>query len=359
MNETTTDMKSQLMEGYEKTQFLNLPAEDRDPWIKERPLRTCRWILEDTARRVAASKANFPHCFFRGDCHSHTEHSDGIGTVAETADMVKAAGFDFQFVTDHWGITQAPECREHGLWVGQEPVTKHHHMGILGLDRAFTPQMDFLADYAAAVETGATIFIPHPTGWWPSTVYNQQQKQILEELPSPFLMEICNGANNGYTAFDYTDESAIELWDHLLTQGRKVHAMGNTDAHEPHALCIVWNSVFAEKCDQQTILAELQKGHSFVSDAPLIHIALGEARMGDEASARDRESEFEITVADSRGLAWLRVIADGQEIFERSVRGETEWRQTVTVPTGVKRYIRAEVHSRDARRAYSNPIYLS
>jgi hypothetical protein len=348
----------QLIPGFEERQAFRFPenaAENR--W--QRPMSTCLWVVADTAARVASSKNSFPWKFYRGDCHSHTHHSDGIGTVAETAEMAKAAELDFQFVTDHWGVTQAPECREHGLWYGQEPTTQFHHMGILGLDYAFAPQQDFLADYASAVGQGATVFIPHPTGWWPRTVYSEEQKQILEELPSPFLMEICNGANNIISAFDYTDESAIELWDHLLCMGRKVHAMGNTDAHLPHAVGIVWNGVFAEQCDQETILAELRQGHSFVSDAPLIHVAMGKARMGDTASTRDRKNELEITVADSRGLSSVSIIADGEEIFFQHLRGETIWSSKIEIADQAKKYVRAETHSRDARRAYSNPIYLA
>jgi hypothetical protein len=350
--------KPQLIPGYEDRQAFCFPERTSQArWAT--PLKYCHFLAEDTARRVAASKDAFPWPFFRGDCHSHTQHSDGAGTVAETAEMVKAAELDFQFVTDHWGVTQAPECREHGLWYGQEPVTQFHHMGVLGLEYAFEPQQDFLADLAAAAEQGATVFVPHPTGWWPTTVYNEEQKKILEELPSPFLMEICNGANNIVTAFDYTDDSAIEIWDHLLCLGRKVHAMGNTDAHAPHGIGIIWNAVFAAQCDQETILSELKKGHSFVSEAPLVHFALGQARMGDTASTRDRESELEISVVDSRGLNSVAVIADGEEIFYQHFRSESVWNGTLRVPASAKQYVRVEARSRDGKRAYSNPIYLS
>ena len=347
----------QLIAGYEDRQLMNDPATaEAKRWST--PLMYCQRVAADTARRVTETRELFPWQFFRGDCHSHTQHSDGIGTVAETAEMAKAAGLDFQFVTDHWGITQAPQCAEHGLWVGQEPVTQHHHLGILGLDHAFEPAMDFLADYAAAMDAGATVFVPHPTGWWPIMVYSEEQRQALEELPSPFLMEICNGANNIISAFDYTDDSAIKLWDHLLCLGRQVHAMGNTDAHAPHGIGIVWNGVFAAECSQPAIIAELRRGHSFVSDAPLIHIGWGAARMGDTASSADRTNDLQLTVADSRGLASLAVIADGEELFKRHFNGDTLWSGSFDIPARINRYVRAETYSRDGRRAYSNPIYL-
>src|SRR5690606_16751615 len=136
-----------LIPNYESRQLFRDPEKERQATL-EYPLKLCQMLVEDTAKRVAESRKLFPWQFYRGDCHSHTHHSDGRGTVAQTAEMAKAAGLDFQYVTDHWGVTQAPQCREHGLWVGQEPATQYHHMGILGLDHAFVPAHDFLADMA-------------------------------------------------------------------------------------------------------------------------------------------------------------------------------------------------------------------
>ena len=315
-----------------------------------------RFVAEDLARRIAASRELFSWRFFRGDCHSHTDHSDGVGTVEETAAMAKAAGLDFQFVTDHWGVTQAPECRKYGLWFGQEPVTEAHHMGILGLDFAFVPKKNFLQDMADAEALGALVFVPHPTGWWPRMVYGPEQTKLLEQLPSPFLMEIVNGANNLVTAIDYTDESAIELWDHLLCQGRIVHAMGNTDAHAPHGIGIVWNGVFAPRCDQPSIMESLRVGANFVSEAPLVHLAVGKTGMG--KTVRRRGGPLRVTAVDSRGIELVRLIGDGRKLKEWPVRRNATWNAEVEVPARVQRYLRVEVIASDHRRAFSNPIYF-
>jgi hypothetical protein len=317
----------------------------------------CRWLLEDTAQRVNASKKLLGVKLFRGDCHSHTQHSDGIGTVAETAEMVKAAGLDFQFVTDHWGVTQAPECREHGLWFGQEPPTEDHHMLILGLECAFTPQMDFLRDIADAKALGATVCVPHPAGWWPNAVYSDAQKQRLEELLGPFLMEICNGANNIVRAFDYTDEAAVELWDHLLEKSKIVYAMGNTDAHAPHSIGMVWNGVFAARCSQTVILKALREGRSFVSEAPLINLQAGEVGMGGFVQ-KSKTLELNLHAVDSRGLAKVRLIGDGQVLRQWKLDGETQFQQALPLPTKLKRYVRLEAVATDDKRAWSNPIFV-
>jgi len=346
-----------LIPGYAEKQFRNDPEKYKTARA-EYPLWLCRQLVEEMARRTAESRKLFKWNFFRGDCHSHTDHSDGRGTVAETAAMVKAAQLDFQFVTDHWGLTQTAECKEHGLWVGQEPVTDLHHMGILNLGHTFVPQMNFLQDIADARAGGATVFVPHPAGWYPETVYKDHQKQILEQLPDPFLMEICNGAHNIVNAFDFTDESAIALWDHLLTLGKTVHAMGNTDAHLPHGIAMVWNSVYADRCEQPAILEALSAGHSFVSDGALVHIQLGKAQMGDRATAEDRNQKLAITAVDSRGLAWVRLVADGKPLTSWWCKSKPKFTKRLPIPATVSKYIRVEVRSDDGRRAYSNPIYL-
>ncbi len=345
--------KPLLMEGYADKQLMNQPQIARERY-ESYPLQMCRWMVEDTARRVSQSRELFPHDFLRGDCHSHTVHSDGVGTVAQTAEMRKAAGLDFQFVTDHWGVTQKDECLENDLWFGQEPVTALHHLGVLGLDFAFTPEMDFLEDCRRAKELGATIFVPHPCGWWPTNLYDEEKKQILFELPDPFLMEICNGANNIVSAFDYTDDAAIELWDKLLLAGKKVHAMGNTDAHAPHCIGTVWNGVLPSPSSQADVLAALSAGRNFVSDGPLLSIQSGETMMG---STITRGGDITIHAADSRGLLLLRVIADGEEILRRDLQNATSFEHTLTVTAD--HFVRAEIISRDGRRAFSNPIYFA
>lgn len=349
--------RPKLMSGCENRQLLNDPEKLH---LRQTvyPLNMCKWLAEDMAKRVTDSRKLFKWKFYRGDCHSHTQHSDGAGTVADTAEMSKAAGLDFQFVTDHWGVTQAPECRKHGLWVGQEPVTQHHHLGILGLKHAFEPKHDFLADVAEANRLGAVTFIPHPTGWWPRTVYSDEQKRALDDLPDPFLMEICNGANNIVRAFDYTDDMSIELWDSLLMKGKTIHAMGNTDAHAPHAIGIVWNNVFAARCDQKTILKALTAGRNFVSEGPLVQLRVGRTGMGGRASAADRSQGASITAVDIRRLSWVKLIGDGKVIGRWDCRGKPKWERRQTVGRRLGRYLRVEVRSEDGRRGYSNPVYL-
>jgi len=181
--------------------------------------------------------------------------------------------------------------------------------------------------------------------------------RALNRLPGPFLMEIINSANNIGTAFDYTDHAAITLWDRLLNSGRRVHAMGNTDAHSPHAIGIVWNGVFAPSCDQESILKALSAGRSFASEAPLLHLAVGRITMGGQV--RGRAASIRLTAADSRGLLRVRLIGDGRVRRTWHLDEQPYFEQAVKLAKNLKRYIRMEVLSADGRRGYSNPIYLA
>ena len=48
--------------------------------------------------------------WYRGDLHSHSNHSDaGQRTVAELVEAARGAGLDFVFLTDHNTISGLPE----------------------------------------------------------------------------------------------------------------------------------------------------------------------------------------------------------------------------------------------------------
>lgn len=348
--------KLTLIPGFKERQNRNLPGLEEKRW--QTPLKYARFVGEDNARRVEESRKLFGRKFFRGDCHSHTQHSDGIGTVAETAAMVESHGLDFQYVTDHWGVTQGPECRKHGLWLGQEPPAHLHHLGILGLEEAFEPSNDLVADFKEVKRRGGVPFIPHPTGWWPTRIYTEEQTRALESLPHPFLMEIINGANNLVSAFDYTDQSAVELWDHLLMIGRRVHAMANTDGHAPHVLGTAWNGVFAARCEPKSILRALQQGKSFASEGPLLDLKIDQTGMGAVLKKRSKSSRIKFVVADSRGLLRVRLVADGRVRKTWHPDEKPLLTGEQSLPANVKRYVRVEAISVDGRRGYSNPVYL-
>ena len=297
----------------------------------------------------------------RGDCHSHSTYSDGIGTVPEIAGWVEKAGLDFFFLTDHQTVRQKVECVNYrNMWWGQEPGTQHHHLGILGLDRKYAVKHDLVKDYNAVIALGAFPFIPHPKGWFPNRRYTKKQIDALDLLGDDFTMELINGANNIFDCFDITDEWAVALWDEHLCQGKTVRGMGNTDAHLPQAIGDVWNGVFVDRLTKNNVLASLWAGHFFASDAPLVNLRCGRSQMGDVLTRKKGTSvEVRYECVDSLGLQRVRVVADGKVVrdlwpkHDQIVKGSYKMRFR-----GGNSYIRVECFARDNRKAFANPIYI-
>ena len=297
----------------------------------------------------------------RGDCHSHSTYSDGIGTVPEIAGWVEKAGLDFFFLTDHQTVRQKVECVNYrNMWWGQEPGTQHHHLGILGLDRKYQVTHDLVKDYNAVIARGGFPFIPHPNGWFPTKRYTRTQIDALNQLGDDFTIEVINGANNIFDCYDVTDEWTVALWDQHLCEGKVVRGMGNTDAHLPQAIGDVWNGAFVERLTKKNVLSALWAGHFFASDAPFVKLTCGRSLMGDVVKRKRGTSvEVRYECVDSLGLQRVRIVADGKVVrdlwprHEQVVKGSYGMRFR-----GGRSYIRVECFAADNRKAFANPIYI-
>ena len=331
----------------------------------EYPLRIAQWWQEHMRNRIQASRRLFggPR-FYRGDCHSHSTFSDGIGTVAEMHRMKLAAGLDFLFITDHWGVAQKTQCAKFPqLWWGQEPPTQHHHIGILDSQRALKTRADLPGDIARARRLGRLVYVAHPAGWYPVTRYSREQMDALFQLGDEFCLEIVNGANQMFDNFDVTDEAAIALWDELLGAGRRVHGLGNTDSHLPHNVGSVWTGVFCSKLAKDAVITALGKGRCFVSEAPLLHLEVRSgsrrAGMGQTLAVSGGKVTVRYRAADSFGLQLLRVVQDGKPVREIDLARHPVADGTVPLRVGPRsRFVRIECYAKDWRRAFSNPVYF-
>jgi hypothetical protein len=325
------------------------------------PDRVIGMWKEAMRTRIDATRELASFAVSRGDCHYHSTFSDGIGTVAETAAWKETAGLDFLFVTDHGTVRQKTQCVKYpNMWWGQEPGTEHHHLGILGMDQKYVVKRDLAADYQSVIELGGFPFIPHPTGWFPTTRYKPEQIEALNLLGDDFTIEVINGANNIFDCYDVTDEQSVALWDQHLSQGKTVRAMGNTDAHLPQSIGDVWNGVLLESPTKESVIEALWSGHFFASDAPFVHVRCGRRGMGDTVRKRKGSAvEVRYECVDSLGLQLIRIIADGKVAEEIRPEGKQIVKGSYrTKFSGEPSYVRVECRACDNRKAYANPVYL-
>lgn len=247
--------------------------------------------------------------------HMHTTYSDGSGTHAELVKAALNAGLDGIITTDHNILVNGPEGyyqdgdRRVLLMIGEEihdttAVPQKNHLLVVGTNRE-------LADQAGntqrlinqVVDSGGLAFIAHPVdpaapafgepdiSWenWEVEGYSgielwnamSEFKSLLKDKISG-LFYAFNPKSVAHGPFP----STLQKWDELLAEGKRVVAIGGSDAHafrasagfvrrtlfpyEFHFRAInthvfVPQALSGEKIeDRDMILDSLARGHAFI-----------------------------------------------------------------------------------------------
>jgi len=221
----------------------------------------------DLTAPVLSPKAGW----YRGDLHSHTHHSDAVGSLSDLVAAAQARGLDFVAVTDHNTVSHLPYLAQAGgddllLIPGQEITTYYGHAnawGIQGWQEFRCRDSATMARIIDAVHAGGALFsVNHPKDNGPAWEY------------SPDLPFDCVEAWQGLWAF-YNHQS-LDFWDNLLRRGRRVVAVGGSDKHvEPFTGQLSFYDigtpttwVYAEELSTAGILAGIRAGHVFISADP-------------------------------------------------------------------------------------------
>ncbi len=327
-----------------------------------RAIRILGWYKRDLGERLRRTRRIFGGGVLAVDPHTHSSHSDGTGTVEENCAAAENAGLDFLFVTDHMSLGQKRPLKKcpRASW-GQEPGAGLQHMGLLNGTRLFRPRRDGLrADYDRACRIAPFVWIPHPAGWYPDVWYSDEAVAALWTLGESFAMEVVNGANHAVRAFDAFDRKAQEIWDRLLSDGRRVTALGASDAHSPDDIGTAWTGVLGARRNGASIIRALQRGACFASEAPLLDFSCNGDAMGSIVRGKTGSSvAFSIRAADSTGLAKVRVISMGRVVKEWNPNGRPLLEAAWSAKIGrANRWFRLAVSAVDDRRAFSTPIYV-
>ncbi len=193
--------------------------------------------------------------------HIHTRYSDGTGLHREVAQAALRAGLDVVIVTDHNVLVKGFEgyYREGGrrvlMLVGQEVhdqarIPQKNHLLIIGArrDLATLAGGDPQALIDAVRQAGGLCFLAHPhetaaplfgetaitwedwqvQGFTGLELWNHlsQLKVVLTSWPSA-LFHIFFPAFFAHAP----DQLTLQKWDELLALGRRVVAVGGSDAH--------------------------------------------------------------------------------------------------------------------------------
>ena len=346
--------------------------------------------------------------------HMHTRYSDGSGSHADIAQAALRAELDAVIVTDHNVWVQGPEgyYKEGNKRVlmiigeeihDQDRDSQKNHLLVVGADQELAQYADEPQSLINAVNKAEGLcFIAHPYDpnqptlgevginieWVNWDVHSYTGIEIWNSL-SEFKGRINSKLQAVFLAFfpRFTNITpnlkTLQKWDEILANGKRIVAVGGSDAHAIHASMGILHRVIypyefhfkginnhlllEEKLsgdsilDKRMILTALRAGHNFVGyDIPAptkgfrftAQGKLDTAIMGEKLPAKGG-----VTLqAHLPALAEIRLVKDGEVI--------KEWKkqQVCTHITKELGVYRIEAYKRYLGRKrgwiFSNPIYL-
>ena len=197
---------------------------------------------------------------FTVNLHMHTTYSDGTGTHAEIVQAALQAGLDAVITTDHNVLVNGPAGyyqdgnRKVLLLVGEEvhdqtATSQKNHLLVIGAGREMAElagETQRLVD--GVLKTGGLAFIAHPVdpaapafgepdiSWENWEVENFTGIELWNAM-SEFKSLLKDHLRAGFYAFNPKlvargpFPGMLQKWDELLANGKRVVAVGGSDAH--------------------------------------------------------------------------------------------------------------------------------
>ncbi|MBN2393522.1 MAG: CehA/McbA family metallohydrolase [Anaerolineae bacterium] len=306
--------------------------------------------------------------WYRGDLHTHSDHSDAHDfAVADLIQMARDAGLDFVFLTDHNTVTGLPEMdasvSETLLTAGgMELTTYWGHALCLGarewVDWRIHPGDGEMARIAAATYANAQVFvIAHPLADGEPGCTGCSWR-FGEMMPgNARVVEIWNGP----WGCDSNNEKALTLWYDWLNQGLRLAATAGSDTHglRDYASGPGYNVIYAEALSEAALLKAVLAGHLYLSAGPQLAF---EAQsddgttwmMGDTVT---QPVTFAVHWRDCPPDAVVRVIVNGRLLhaLPAGVEGVHSWSMTPDQAN----WVTVEMRDKSGvMLAVTNPIFL-
>jgi len=293
-----------------------------------------------------------PLRWYKGNLHTHTTNSDGDTIPEAVIWWYKEHGYNFLAFTDHNFLTETAPYKNLSdenfiLIPGMEVSDRHEkiplHLLALGLhDQTLKPAgggdiLGVLQNDVAAVRTaGAVPVLCHPNFHW---AYGADE---LARVQDAVLFEVLNAHPAVNNAGKSGVPSTEEMWDIVLTRGKRMFGLGTDDMH---ALATYpgksWIMLRAPQLEEKAVLTALEKGDFYVSTGVLL----------DEVRAKRRSLRLKIKAEQGLGYTTFFIGSGG-----RVLKSDISLSPAFKFPTAEK-YVRAKVMDSKGRVALTQPLF--
>jgi hypothetical protein len=298
-----------------------------------------------------------PTRWAKGNLHTHTDRSDGDSPPEHVTAWYERHGYDFLCLSDHDHLTilEAPAA-EKSKWPllvrGQEVTSRGLNIHVNGYGLGKSVEALDGHDVHEVLQTnidrirsaGGLASVNHPNYKWALS------ETDLKKATGYTFLEIQNGHAGANNLGGGGRPGVVEVWDRLLSAGRRVWGIAVDDAHhfkEEFAPGRAnpgrgWVNVRVQRLTEQAVLKAMEAGDFYSSTG----VTLG------ELSAAPNEIVIEIDPEPDARYRTVFTCMNGAEIY--SVEGMSARYR----PSRLDGYVRATVMSSRGTRAWTQPVFV-
>lgn len=323
-------------------------------------------ILTLTAAPAFAQSARFEMPatqegrWFKGNTHTHTDQSDGDSPPDVVARWYKTHGYQFLVLTDHNVFTDprtlASLVDSSFLLIPGEELTtsferKPVHVNGLNIPGLIEAKTDstmvgtIQKNVDAVREVQGVPSINHPNFRW---AFGYEE---LRQVRNDKLFEIWNGHPLVHNLGGGDDESLEDVWDRLLTDGKRLFGIAVDDAHHFQGEFAAersnpgrgWIVVRANRLDPNEIVAAMEAGQFYASTGVMLD------------DVRVEPTRLTITIRPRSDFKYrTEFVGRGGRVLATS--GEMT---SVYQLRGDESYVRARVRDSMGYYAWTQPVFVS
>ncbi len=283
--------------------------------------------------------------WYRGSFHIHSNFSGcGWHSIEELA--LAYRDYDFMSVTDHDRVTTETEELKGKVLLRGFEVSGQNHM--LLVNETMNIKSDYTNDYSVeaysalakeVVDNGGFSVINHPCR------LSGQHWSFEDIMASTSILGLEVFSGDG---INVAEDVGFELWDRVLSNGKKFWGLGNDDFHHWGQERRVWNVVNARSLDTKGILEAIRGGDFYISSG----YGFDSIKCSENTITYNLKSDKPQFVNAHKYLTLYG--KDGKVLAEKTGKFMNF---TYTVK-GDEGYVRAEVYVQGGYGGFAQPIFI-
>jgi len=269
--------------------------------------------------------------WLRGNLHAHTNLSDGELSPDDTLDACARRGYDFVALTDHDVVAFPNGLHPHILFLPGVEHSAQQHILRVNVTSTLPHDLSYQSVIDLTLREGGLVILNHPN--WGENHDHWHNSQLLH-------LERYHGIEIYNNVIEYLEGSpyALNRWDLLLSEGKRVWGYANEDTHRVLQMGSAWNAVNVRERSKEAVLEALKEGRFYASTGVVLE---------------------EITVEDS----YYRVRAtNAKEMRLISLHGEVVEHVVGNMASfslhKARKYARVEAIGEAGSRAWTQPVFL-